>query len=854
MEDIFITREDLRDYIHDIHNFLRNNGAGYGQTGVKIFSVFYGLKLIKPFIHTLGLTPNQLTYLDFDELVKKSKGNDEIIRYIDENVLEELFNLKISKTDKNKDLGNFIFYQIPRDLKDNVWKELVHRIEILPVGFQKDRKVNLSGKVWEYFVGRDAQSIEELGAYFTDRHITDFIFNDLLKIQLKTDKNIPTMIDPFGGSGGFTLGYANYMKHNFEDIDWKTNVNNIFHYDMEEAVVNMTGLEMCAITGFFPMRNDNYIRGNSFKSEFNNLKCDYVISNPPYGGDKITKTAEQIKRDKLVEYIKKNKEDERTDILKIQLKELTKQTNDFKKQSKQQTVNLLNCSKRIKKRALLYNIDVAKDKEACSLILLMDLLNETGTCCAVLKEGVFFDGKYSTLRGKLIENYNITDIISVPKSAFENTSTKTSIIKFTAGSKTNKIKFSELVVENELDDVFEIKEDGKVNLTKNKGEIKSVFKKDLCHATYKQLISPTIVKDKKGVEKERYDYSLNYIDYKDNTVFCPEGFELKKLGDICDFKRGTRITDKITIKTEKEGEFINPVYGAGSIQGFSNSYNRDGDSCILSRVGGINSKNCCKIICGKFFVSDASFTLELKENNVNLQNYIFNYMQMNYDNIFTSRGSGSVQVTISAETLGNTQIPIPKDITTLKKELTILQKLHQQISSNTELIPQKEKAICDLIKKLTDEGNEGVDYESKKLGDVCEIKSGKPISKENRKGTSSSKSVKTCKINGIKCIKTDNKYYDFNDQDKLIAITNDEGKVELIEEETEEYELITIGKKDYILIDEDVYTIADDKPDELYGTYKNGKFKLIPKNDKIIVKGRNQEEKTLEELEAELEM
>ena len=43
IEDIFITREDLKDYIHDIHNFIRNNGAGYGQTGVRIFSVFYGL-------------------------------------------------------------------------------------------------------------------------------------------------------------------------------------------------------------------------------------------------------------------------------------------------------------------------------------------------------------------------------------------------------------------------------------------------------------------------------------------------------------------------------------------------------------------------------------------------------------------------------------------------------------------------------------------------------------------------------------------------------------------------------------------------------------------------------------------
>jgi type I restriction-modification system DNA methylase subunit len=191
-----------------------------------------------------------------------------------------------------------------------------------------------------------------------------------------------------------------------------------------------------------------------------------------------------------------------------------------------------------------FNIDTAKDKEACSLLLLMDLLNENGTCCAVLKEGVFFDGKYSCLRGTLIENYNITDIISVPQNAFENTSTKTSIIKFTAGSPTKKIKFSELIVEVEENDVFEIKEDGKVHLTKNKGEIKEVSSKVLCHATYKQLTMPTITKNKKGEDVQKMEYSLNYKNYNtyqhfiftnDYKLEIPENYMMLKLGDALDF-------------------------------------------------------------------------------------------------------------------------------------------------------------------------------------------------------------------------------------------------------------------------------------------------------------------------------
>jgi hypothetical protein len=56
---------------------------------------------------------------------------------------------------------------------------------------------------------------------------------------------------------------------------------------------------------------------------------------------------------------------------------------------------------------------------------------------------------------------------------------------------------------------------------------------------------------------------------------------------------------------------------------------------------------------------------------------------------------------LSKNDLENIQIPIPKDLTKLKKPLESLQQLHQQITQDTESIPQKEKAICDKIKELT---------------------------------------------------------------------------------------------------------------------------------------------------------
>jgi type I restriction-modification system DNA methylase subunit len=226
---------------------------------------------------------------------------------------------------------------------------------------------------------------------------------------------------------------------------------------MEESVVKMTGLEMFAITNYFPKKERNYERINSFKYEFPDKYNDYqkfyyVISNPPYGGDKNNKSAEQIKRDKIINYIK-SLEDK--DKYKKQIEIYNEENKKYKEEQEKQQVNVKYSSQRIKNFANKYKLEV-KDKESCSFMLLADLLDNNGTACLVLKEGVFFDSKYSSLRQVILENYNVTNIISVPQNAFENTSTKTSIIIFHNNGKTKNIIFSELVVELESDDIFEV--------------------------------------------------------------------------------------------------------------------------------------------------------------------------------------------------------------------------------------------------------------------------------------------------------------------------------------------------------------------------------------------------------------
>ena len=827
MEDInfFSTNEDLKNYIHNIHNFLRNNGFGYGQNALKIFSVFYGLRLIEDKLKDtkFGFSKEEINTLSFSKIYKKSKKDVDDTFEVVSNAVETLYDLFHEYKNGNKTwrtkIGFFIFSQIPRDLRDEVWYKFLTLMSKIPVGYNKNRKVNLSGKVWEYFIGRDKTAISELGAYFSDRHITNFCF-DKVNPVLDDDNNVKTMIDMFGGSGGFTLGYANYLNTKYDNIDWSKNIDNIYHIDMEMTVVKMTALELFAITGYLPEYDNglnfyatNSFKYESFKHEGNGTNksyktYDYIFTNPPYGGDKSSKNANQDRTEILITELKSDlsnydtkleelvdeedynelkkmvnklnitlfekteKYDELIDEINKKSKKLGKNVEKFvdkmtslksqiiywefkielyKQEEVKNFVNLENCSKVITNFAKENKIDVANDKESCSLLLSIALLKPGGTCCAVLKEGVFFDSKYAKLRKMLVDNYNVTDVISVPQNAFENTSTKTSIIIFHNNGKTKKINFASINEDIYNETIFDVDKEGtcikvdienelieiddnkrktilenfsKINFSnvKNIDKIKGEFKKEMiyeniCSATYKQISEPVVIKSKgkKSEDRERYDYSLNYKNYKDFVVYCPDGYELKKLGDLVEIKYGKRITkDKDGVDKNSEGAY--PVYGGGNITFYTNKYNREGISYVISRFG--ISETCVRIIDSKIFLNDGAFTIHNK-NNI-LEAYIGLYLFTN-QNIVYDCCTGSCQKGTDIDLFKNIKIPIPKDIKVMKKQLEKLQKLHQEITETTELIPQKEKSICELIEKLTNEGSSGVDYDEFKLSDVCEI-------------------------------------------------------------------------------------------------------------------------------------
>lgn len=705
---IISNKEALCDKIHEIHNYLRNNGAGYGMNALKVFNVLYGLKKIEDsgLIDKIKLKKPDCVFSHLVKLSEEYKDDDgeKLSEFISGSVLESIY---------KSDISDLLFYEIPKNMNSTTFKFLIKEINKI-TQIEKKCNVLLSGKIYEYFIGRDESAISELGAYFTDRHIVDYIYNKL-KPELNKDNSVKTMVDMFGGSGGFTTGYLNYLNQTYsKKIDWSKEINKIYHYDMNDDVIKSAGLEFFCLTGQIPNMKENLQYKNSFRDEFNNKKYDYVITNPPYGGDKSKQGDSQIKREKLKKYIleelKELKDEDKIEHRKLQLKTIERLEKQEKKDNDKAKVSLDTCSTRIKRFAKKYKL-TGNDKESCSLILMMDMVKEDGTCIGVLKEGVFFNKTYKDLRKCLINNFNVREVISVPQDQFENTSTKTSIVIFNnTKEKTKEVKFYDLSVERYAEDKFE-EVNNYINLTENKGDIKKVSDKIISSATLDELNKNVIC-------------SLNGKDYNKKVIKCGKDFELKKLCEITELNMGSTPDTKNyeywengdipwVCVAELNNNIIFDTKKKITKKGADTMKNRKIpiDSILLSfklsigkiAIAGVN-----------MYCNEAIVFLNAKDKLT--QKYLYHILNI-IDLKQYGRGTIGEYGNLNKYILENISIPIPKSEIKLKEWVDKISKPYDEKIKKQNKFIELETKIQDRIKEIT----EDEDCEEVELGRICEI-------------------------------------------------------------------------------------------------------------------------------------
>lgn len=698
-------------------------------------SKFDGLKAINEFITliTLKLVENRIS--DFD---KNDDSDDNNIKIGLDCKMTYLYNTycKTNNLDKKKDLDkktNELFdmlYNINRnyDIEDEIDDNLKHvgqvrkindKKECIIVRFNKytdqlnkltdnindfktittfdkshsDDVQKLIIKIHETFDNIDMKTFnydafgnayekiiaEELGnnskrngQYFTKRDLIELIINEL---DVKPNH---ICYDPACGTGGFLLGFTNKFKENYNFIK-----NNIYGREYLYEVYKILNFNILANNcdkAFQNITNGDSIRDDHYHKQVMN-KFDIVGANPPFGV-----SIDTIPKD--------------------------------------------------------YPIKV-KNSVACFLQHIYFSLKDGGKAGVIIDRGILNNGtdKKNCWEGKLrkflLEKTNIYKIINLPTGIFKHTNFATSVVFFVKGTPTKEVKY--------IEGYFKKEDKGKGDKKLYLGEEKVINIKDI-------------------IDK---NYSLKYDDYFKEQVVIQEEDQDKwvKLGDIVNIIFGTRIT-KSKDEVNKDSIGAYPVYGGGDITFYTNKHNRDDKTLIISRFG--VSPKCVRVIKDKFFLNDSGMSIQIKNNNFNI-NYLKYYLLFNQNNIYKNYTAGQAQLNIETNKLLN-EFMIPNLSIDRQEEIVkLLDEIYIDVNIDETIKYYKDQPIFNLlIEKRYEDFKDVIDYqprlnfitseldnikkyknmmvrsifnkyrndcETKKLGDVIEIKNYKPIKIEKSSNT-----------------------------------------------------------------------------------------------------------------------
>ena len=357
------------------------------------------------------------------------------------------------------------------------------------------------------------------------------------------------------------------------------------------------------------------------------------------------------------------------------------------------------CSGRIQKFARNHKLK-GNDKESCSLMLLMDIVEVGGTAIGILKEGVYFTKAYKDLRRCLIENFNVREIISIPSDQFENTSTKTSIVIFdNTELKTSEVIFSNLVVERYTEDKFaELL--GDMFIIENKDDIKKVSDVIITRASKQDILTNKIC-------------SLNSKEYNKKEIICGEGYELVKLNDICQFNP----------KSKRKASYGKQI-GKYNFYSSSDKVKKCDiadytEECLIIGNGGVANIKIDNI----FSCSSDNFIIKSINNK-----YIY-YLFKGCMDLLSDVFIGSVLKHLSTDYLKNLKIPIPTSQIQIQEWVDRISKPYDEKNMKQTQIKELEKFIQNRIKYIV----ENEDCNEVKLEEISDINIGSTPDTKNYK-------------------------------------------------------------------------------------------------------------------------
>ncbi len=184
-----------------------------------------------------------------------------------------------------------------------------------------------------------------------------------------------------------------------------------------------------------------------------------------------------------------------------------------------------------------------------------------------------------------------------------------------------------------------------------------------------------------------------------------EGWEYKKLGEVCNIDFGTRV-----VRSRDAGS-IYPVYGGGGATFKMDTYNRE-DCMVISRFG--MSEQCTRFVKGRFFLNDSGLTLSMKKHCM-IQNYM-DWQILYLNNTIYSLGRGAAQKNLDTKALAEIVIAYPNNLPEQQSIVDYLDSAFAKIDSmktNAEKALNEAKALFQASLKEMLEPKEG--WEEKAL-------------------------------------------------------------------------------------------------------------------------------------------
>ena len=381
--------KDIAPIIWNMQCELRNKEGITGINAMHHINLILLIRTLnKPNCNKLGI-PQDFTFENIKDLNQKdlferiysiSNPSNCLLRYIRHN----------EKFGFNKD--------IPFEIKnESTLHYLVVKVLEIDTKYFFE-KTDLIGDIYESFINREGKTMKDLGQYFTDRQLIDYLVK--LCDPKVIDGKIETIYDGASGTGGFLTQAINYLNTKSKKINWEINKHNIYGSDINRNTFALLKLNMYFTTGQII---DNLVMKDTLVHD--SLKVDgfdNILMNPPFGikGLKYTDMNSKIKAIGI-------------------------------NGTKGEILFLHNC---------------------------MANLAQGGRCVIIVPDGVLFNSTkmYKETRKYLMDNFELKKVIKVGEGEFfKNTGVKTAVLFFeNTGESTKMVKFLQVnKVGNEIDEV-----------------------------------------------------------------------------------------------------------------------------------------------------------------------------------------------------------------------------------------------------------------------------------------------------------------------------------------------------------------------------------------------------------------